>query len=442
MHPLERRVLLPEDLKPITSLDDYKKQGGLKGLEKARTMSSEAIIEEVKNSGLRGRGGAGFPAAIKWQTVHENPEATKYVVCNFAEGEPGTYKDRYLVSKNPYLVFEGMLIVAQAVSAKETIIATKTKFKPTVERLKKAIAEIEEASLCKKGYIRLVLGPDEYLFGEEKALLEVIDGREAMPRLFPPYMVGVAITPTENNPAVVNNFETMSHVAQILANGADNFKQNGTEDTPGTGIISLSGDVKKPGMYEVSFGLTIREMLYELGGGPASEHAFKAIFSGVSNRVLTPDQFDLVMDFGTLRAAGVGFGSGGFMVYDESRSMVQVAWMFSHFLAKSSCGQCIPCNMGTRDITEHLARLNEGQGTQNDVDEILAISSRCTNQARCFLPVQESILVPSLIEKFEDEFKNTTGNGKYKRDIIIPKLESFDELQGQFAYEKNPKEFA
>lgn len=443
MHRHERRILLPEDLKSINTFADYKAQGGLKGLEKARSMATKDVIAEVKKSGLRGRGGAGFPTAIKWETVAAANDPKKYVVCNFAEGEPGTYKDRYLILKNPWLVFEGILIAAYAIGATQAIIGTKEKFKRIVPRLQQAIKDFEDAGVCAKGYLRLVLGPDNYLYGEEKALLEVVDGRTPMPRFFPPYLVGVGWNATETNPTVVNNAESMCHLPHIITKGADWFRTNGTQDTSGTSIFAVTGDVKKPGMYEVSLGLTVRELLYEICEGPARGKEFKAVFSGVANRVMTPDQFDLKMDFGTLRAAGVGLGSGGFMVYDEGRCMVEAAWMFSHFLAFSSCGQCVPCNSGTRFITERLLNIQSGRGTQDDIDAIVDISGRCTNQTRCFLPQQESVLVTSILKKFPKEFAAHLNEHKcpYETGLKILKIEYFDDETGQFTIEKDPIEF-
>jgi NADH-quinone oxidoreductase subunit F len=442
MHPLEKHNLVGPFL---NSLEEYKANGGLKGLEKARAMPREQVIAEIKKSNLRGRGGAGFPTAIKWDTVSKAPDPKKYLVCNFAEGEPGTYKDRYFLEKNPYIVLEGMLIGAYAINAKQAIIGTKKKFKHIVPRMEKAIAEFEQAGICEKGYLKLVLGPDAYLFGEEKALLEVIDGRAPMPRFFPPFLVGVYAGPGETNPAVVNNAESLSHVAKIMANGADWFKSMGNEDTPGTLIFTLTGDLKRPGMYEVPAGLTVRQLLYDLGGGPRDEKfPLKAVFSGVASRVMTPDQFDLKADFGTLRNAGVGVGSAGFMVYDESRCMVQVAHMFSHFLAFSSCGQCIPCNSGTRVITEHLRNLLETHGSQSDLEEIVAEAGRCTNQTRCFLPQQESVLITSILKKFPQEFKAHVNKAcsLSHAPLQILKVQNFDDKTGQFTIEEHPIEFA
>lgn len=442
MHPLEKRVLLPQNLENLNSLAEYKAAGGLQGLAKARSMPQQDVINEVKKAHLRGRGGAGFPTAIKWQTVKDDFEADKYVVCNMAEGEPGTYKDRYLLLKNPYIVFEGMLIAAHAVGAKKAILGTKKKFKYLVSRLSGALDEMLKEGLFEPGYLEIVLGPDEYLFGEEKALLEVIDGRDAMPRLYPPFMSGVKAATGKNNPTVVNNAESMSQLPGIIARGADWFRQCGTEDTPGTSIITLTGDVKKPGMFEISLGITVNQLLYDLGGGPADpSKPFKAIFSGVANRVMTPDQFDLKMDFGTLRSAGVGLGSGGFIVYDESRWMADIAWMFSKFLAVSSCGQCVPCNSGTKRITERLELIINGEGCVDDIEEIMAVTGRCTNQTRCFLPTQESVLVSSIIKKFPKEFEPNFDYSRFNRNLYIPKVQDFDDATGQFTFESDPKEF-
>lgn len=435
-HPLEKRILLPEDLKPINSLAEYKAQGGLKGLERARLMSPKEIVEEVRRSGLRGRGGAGFPTAVKWETVIQDECPTKYVVCNGAEGEPGTYKDRYLIGKNPYVVFEGMLIAARAVGAKQAIIGTKKKFTLQVNRLLKAVEELEEAGAVEEDFLKIVLGPDDYLFGEEKALLEVVDGRGAMPRIFPPFMLGIKTTPLENNPTVVNNVESMSHLALIFRHDAAWYRAMGTDDTPGTMILTLSGDVKRPGMYEVELGLTLRQLIYDIGGGP-KDKPIKAVFSGVSNAVITPDMFDAKLDFGSMRKIGAGLGSGGYMVYDETCGAVELTHMISSFLARASCGQCIPCNSGTRYITQELEKLRSGQGTKENLDNILKETTQCTNQTRCFLPHQEVKICSSMVKKFRGEFDGyAQGKVAYKRSLLIPKIESFNEETGEFIFEK------
>ena len=445
MLPQEKRILLPQDLVPVKTLAEYKAIGGLVGLRKARGLTPQQTIDLVKESGLRGRGGAGFPTGVKWQTVFDDPSSTKYVVCNAAEGEPGTYKDRYLISKNPYWVLEGMLIAARAMKAPAAVIGTKKKFTFQVERLRKAVAEFEAAGAAPRGFLEIVLGPDDYLFGEEKALLEVIDGYGAMPRNLPPFYVGIRATPTERNPTLVNNVESMSHLPNIFAKGPEWFRAIGSKDTPGTVMLTLSGDVKRPGIYEIPAGLTLRQLLYDIGGGPAGGHPFKAVFSGVSNAVIMPKMFDTVLDFGSMRAAGAGLGSGGFMVYDASHCMVKIALMFSGFLAEASCGQCIPCHRGCRIITEHLQRLEYGRGSslhgtsgQDDIKDILHECGQCVSQTRCFLPQQESKVMTSLIQNFPEDFA-VHADGRpcpCTREPVLPQIEYFDEGTAAFIYEK------
>lgn len=432
---LEKRILLPEDLQPINFLSEYKARGGLKGLERARSLSSDEIIAEVKKAGLRGRGGAGFPAAIKWTTVREDPCEIKYVVCNGSEGEPGTYKDRYVLQRNPYQLIEGLLIAAQAIGARKIIIGLKAKFTREMARLEGAIEEYAKEGLVDASYIEIVPGPDEYLFGEEKALLEVIDGRPAMPRHMPPFMQGARYTPNENCPTVVNNVETMCHVSHIMAKGADWFRQTGSDDTPGTMVFTLCGDVKRPGMYELPLGTTLRQLIYECGEGPAGEYPIQAVFSGVANPVMTDEIFDTPMGFGTLRQAGGGLGSAGFIVYDQSMSMVKVAYMFSKFLAEESCGQCFPCKGGCGTITRYLQKIVEGEGTVEDIDTILFESIKITNQTRCFLPTEEQILIPSIIRKFREEFEQYIREPDlHGREPKLPLINYFAEDSRVFTY--------
>ena len=434
--PEEKRVVLPSDLEEIPSLEEYREKGGLNGLTKARLMSPQQVIAEVKKSGLRGRGGAGFPAAVKWEGLASDPSPTKYTVCNGSEGEPGTFKDRYLIRKNPYQLIEGILIAAYAVSAKQAFLGLKEKFVPELLRVRGALKEMEQSGILQKGYIEIVPGPDEYLFGEEKALLEVIDGRGALPRNMPPYMQGVHYTPTEYNPTAVNNVETMSNLPNILFRGANWFRSIGSADTPGTMIFTLCGDVKNPGLYELPMGTKLRVLLEKIGGGPSGKDPFKAVFSGVANRAITPDQFDTPLDFGSMRAAGSGLGSGGFIVYDEGVCMVKVALRFSGFLADESCGQCVPCNSGCRVITEYLQKIEEGKGSPEDMTRILVECAKVTNQTRCFLPAEESALISSIVGKFRKEFDHHLANPcPHPRQPILAKMDDFDELTRRFKFQ-------
>ncbi len=443
MHPLECRRLLPEDLKPLTSLSDYLSRGGGRAIKKASCMAGADIVTEIKNANLRGRGGAGFPTAIKWGGVRSEPCPTKYLICNFSEGEPGTYKDRYNILKNPYHLIEGIAIGVHAIGATEAYIGIKKKYRPQVHRLVKALQEMEDAGLIPAERIKIHLGPDEYLYGEEKGLVESINGGYPMPRNFPPYIQGLFFTPESVNPTCVTNVETFCQVTQIIDKGADWFKSVGSQDTPGTIMCTVCGDVTRPGVYEVPAGtVTLKQLLYDIAGGPAGKYPFKAVFSGVASGVVTPEHFDTPLDFGSLKKVGGGLGSAGFIVYDQSACMVQVALKFSNFLALSSCGQCVPCNRGTAHITEHLKKIEFGQGMQDDIEGILEICGRCTNQTRCFLPTQESILIPSIIKAFPCEFKAHLEGRRdtQERDLILPKLHEYDEENCIFSYD-DPSKF-
>jgi NADH:ubiquinone oxidoreductase subunit F (NADH-binding) len=428
--------LLPADGRPVASLEAYRAAGGLKGLEKATGMAPERVIATVQQSGLRGRGGAGFPAGVKWETVRNDPSSTKFVCCNGAEGEPGTFKDRYLILKNPYQLLEGVAIAAHAVGAQRAFVGTKEKFKPQVARLRAAIAEMEEAKVVPVGFITLALGPDEYLFGEEKALLEVVQGNNALPRILPPFVQGLFFTPLEANPTVVNNVETLSNVPHILAHGPEWLRSIGTEDTPGTMVFTVCGDVVRPGMYELPMGTTLRELLYTHAKGPRDGREFKAVFSGVANPVITPDMFDTPMDFGAMRKAGSGLGSGGFIVYDDTACMVSVAAMFAEFMFVESCGQCVPCKVGNDFVAGRLRKIDAGHGDERDIE---AVENRCliiTDQTRCYLPAETALLVTSVLQKFAPEFHGHF-NGHccwYPRRPELPKLETYDEQTHTFTY--------
>ncbi|MGB7665830.1 MAG: SLBB domain-containing protein, partial [Candidatus Acidiferrales bacterium] len=348
--------LLPD--KPLQSLDEYVAIGGLEGLKKAYSMPREAIIAEVKKSGLRGRGGAGFPVGIKWTSIASDPCPTKYVACNANEGEPGTFKDRMLMRRNPYQVLEGVAIAAYTMRAQKAFIAMKHTFDEAIERTAKAHKEMTARNALGDIPIEFVYGPEDYLLGEEKAMLEVIEGREAMPREmdFPPYVLGLfagypGCIPGRTNPTLVNNCESMSSVTHIIRNGADWFRSMGTADTPGHTIFTLSGDVQREGLYELPMGTTMRELIEKSGGGLKPGRKLKAIFSGVASAGLYPNAIDTPLDFGSMRNAGSGLGSAGFMVYDDSNCMVQIAYVFSKFLWMESCGQCRSCKDGTYEST-------------------------------------------------------------------------------------------
>ena len=301
---LRQHFVLPE--RPYTSYAEYLELKGGSAVLTAREMGAEAILDELRRSALRGRGGSGFPTAVKWSTVYSHPSGTRYVVCNAAEGEPGTFKDRLLLRRNPYDTLEGMLIAAHVVGAPDLYIAIKASFTRELERLRSAIAEMEDAGLLAYHTIHVVAGPEEYLFGEEKALLEVIEGNEPLPREahYPPYERGLFATPASANPALVNNVETFAHVPSIVRSGGDSFGDVGTHDTPGTLLFTISGDVARPGVYEAPAGTTLSELLNDHAGGPRPGRRFKAILSGVSSALIPADKLDTPADFASLALIG------------------------------------------------------------------------------------------------------------------------------------------
>lgn len=424
--------LLPAE--PVPSLQAWIEDEGGLGYAHALEMTSDEVIDVVDASGLRGRGGAGFPTSRKWRGVMEvaaDSESPIFLVANAAEGEPGTYKDRTLIELNPYAFLEGVLIAMYATGAQRAFVCTKEKFTEPVARLRAAIDEMVEAGWANADKVELILGPDSYLFGEETAMLEVVEGKLPMPRILPPYQQGLWSTVVAPNPTVVNNVETFSHVARILAHGADWFREAGTQGSPGTMVFTVVGDVDSPGVFELPLGTPLRTLLTDIAGA----HDIKAVYSGVSNAVITPDMLDTPLDFDAFREAGSGMGSGGFMVYDSSRSIVDVCATLSHFLAIESCGQCNACKLGNIDISEHLVKVQRGEATQRDLEDILKRTHHVTDQNRCYLPVGTQVTVASTIEAFVDEFVATVQRGEpTPNDIPVPLIDHIDEDHGEVTY--------
>jgi NADH-quinone oxidoreductase subunit F len=437
----ELRRLLPVDGKPVRSLKEYEASGGLTGLRKALSLSPDQIIEELKLSGLRGRGGAGFPTGVKWAGVVSTGRGKRYACCNGAEGEPGTFKDRYLLRMNPYLTLEGLAIAAHTVKAERVFICIKRSFRQVTERLRQAIDEFHAAQIFPKGQevtIELVLGPEEYLFGEEKALLEVIEGNLPLPRWLAPYIEGLFRQPLQDNPTLVNNAETLANVALIMRNGSDWFRQTGTSDSPGTMIFTVCGDVQRPGCYELPLGTSMRDLIQTISGGVPNGRVLKAIFPGVSNGVLTSGHLDVPLDFDSMRSIGSGLGSGGYIVYDDSACIVKAAALFSRFLYVESCGQCPPCKFSSGEITEHLNRLVVGKGTQQDIETILGRCGTVDQGNRCALPTGEHLVIESLINQFSDEFQSHCKSAcDLDRELKLPKLVDYDDQKHVFTYDEH-----
>jgi NADH-quinone oxidoreductase subunit F len=428
-------LILTDDA--VSSVDEYVARGGGRGLAAARERSPEQVIDVVRRSGLRGRGGAGFPTGIKWSTVREDPCPTKYVVCNGAEGEPGTFKDRWLLRRNPYPVVEGLGIAAYAVGAERAFIGTKAGFGPEVARLTAAMEEMAARDLVGPVPIELIQGPDEYLFGEEKALLEVIEGNDPLPRIVPPWMEGLFRRPGSPNPTAVNNVETLANVPLILDRGPEWFRSFGTEDSPGTMLFTLCGDVRSPGVYELPLGYSLRDLVEGVGGGVPAGRTLKMIFPGASNTIIAPEQLDTPLGFDPMRAVGTGLGSGGFVVYDDSACVVRATLAFSRFLYVESCAQCPACKHGTGAITDLLERIDRGEGSDTDVETILARALTVTDAQRCALPTGETLIAQSAIQVFGAEFAEHLGRGcPHPRDLLVPKIADFDEDAGDFVFDE------
>ncbi|MGH2660532.1 MAG: complex I 51 kDa subunit family protein [Actinomycetota bacterium] len=422
---------------PISTVEEHVSAGGGQGLALALEWSPEEVIGEVKRSGLRGRGGAGFPTGAKWEAVRGDPCPTKYVVCNAAEGEPGTFKDRWLIRRNPYQVIEGIAIAAYAVGAKQAFIGIKRAFETEIAALGRAIDEMGRDGMLGSVPIDVVVGPDEYLFGEEKALVEVIEGNEPLPRVLPPYMQGLFAEPRSSNPTAVNNVETLANIPHIIRRGADWFRSLGSEGSPGTMVFTLSGDVQHPGLYELPLGLPLRTLIYDIGGGPPEGRAIKAIFPGASNTILSAEQLDTPMDFDSMKAMGSGLGSAGFVAYDESACIVRATLTFSRFLYVESCAQCPACKFSSGEITAYLERIERGEGSEADVDTALARCLTVTDGQRCALPTGESLLVQSAIQVFGAQFKEHLGRACPRPwDLPVPKFLDFDERAGRFVYDE------
>ncbi len=425
------RLLPPE---PITSLEAHLASGGGAGLERALAMSPDEVTAQIEQAGLRGRGGAGFPTARKWRGVRETAEhagGRLSLVANAAEGEPGTYKDRTLIEQQPFAFLEGICIALHATGADQAYIGIKERFTTPLAQLTEALEEIVVAGWPGADRIEVVPGPDLYLFGEETGMLEVIEGKLPMPRLVRPYEAGLHATTTVPHPTIVNNVETLTHVAHILAYGVDWFRQAGTESSPGTMLFTVVGDVESPGVYELGLGTPLRVLLQDIAG--ADE--LKAVYSGVSTAVITEQHLDVPLGFDEMREAGVGLGSGGFIVYDRSRSIVDVLSVLLNFLAVESCGQCNACKLGNTEMAAILRRVQAGEATQTDLEALLRRSHTVTDQNRCYLPVGSQLLVGSTVEAFVDEFVATVEAGTpTPADLPTPLITSIDEDTGEVTY--------
>ena len=414
------------------SIDCYLKDGGYEQLKKAIKLEPSAITNEVKASGLRGRGGAGFPTGVKWGFIPPNNTKPVYLICNCDESEPGTFKDRYIVHQDPHQLIEGMVISAYAVGAHVAYIYMREEFPEAAQIIEKSIADARAKNFIGKdvlgsGFdleIYVHRGAGAYICGEETGLIESLEGKRPYPRIKPPYFpaaLGLYMAPT-----IVNNVESLCHVKHIMEMGSEEYAKLGSPRNTGTRILCVSGDVKKPGYYEVQVGkITMGELLNDVCGGPLDGRKFKAcIPGGSSSKILRCDEtfnigrgddekelsfFDIPMDFDTMAACGTMAGSGGVIVLDDSRKMSWVLNNINHFYAHESCGQCTPCREGSMWMRKISDRIVEGKATPEDIKTLEEVAYQIDGRTVCAFGEASSWPVEAMIDKFRDELTSETS---------------------------------
>ncbi len=384
--------------------------GAYEGLARALKMDRADVIKEILDSGLRGRGGGGFPTGRKWQFAYAQPDGEKYVVCNGDEGDPGAFMDRSILEGNPLAVIEGMVIAGYAIGAQNGYFYVRAEYPIAVNRLKLAIAQAEELGLLGDNILgtdfsfraHIRLGAGAFVCGEETALLNSIQGQRGMPRPRPPFP---AVKGLWDCPSIVNNVETLACVPYILREGAAQFAQYGTEKSKGTKVFALGGKVNNVGLVEVPMGTTLRELIYDIGGGIPNNKEFKAIQTGgPSGGCLTAKDLDAEIDFDNLVAKGSMMGSGGAIVMDEDNCMVDVAKFYMEFICDESCGKCSPCRIGTKRILEYLTRITEGKATMEDLDQLTQLADTVKAGSLCALGQTAANPIVSTLTQFHDEY--------------------------------------
>ena len=392
------------------SIEEAMGYGAFQGLEKALKMTPQEVIDEVLASGLRGRGGGGFPSGRKWQFAKNSVSDQKYVVCNGDEGDPGAFMDRSILEGNPYAVIEGMMIAGYAIGASEGYFYVRAEYPIAVNRLRNAIKQMNEAGILGKNILgtdfsfqaHIRLGAGAFVCGEETALLNSIEGKRGMPRPRPPFP---AVKGLWGEPTIVNNVETLACVPYILREGAAEFASCGTEKSKGTKVFALGGKVNNVGLVEIPMGTTLRELIYDIGGGIPDGKQFKAIQTGgPSGGCLTAAALDEPIDFDNLVAKGSMMGSGGAIVMDEDNCMVDVAKFYMEFICDESCGKCSPCRIGTKRMLEILTRITEGNGTMEDLQELEELGNTVKNNSLCALGQTAANPIMSTLAHFRDEY--------------------------------------
>jgi len=436
----ETRLLFRNIDEPgLNGIDTYKRLGGYRTLERAfREMEADEVLTELEDSGLRGRGGAGFSMGKKASFLPRGGEMEKYLCCNADESEPGAFKDRELMQKNPHQLVEGIAIAALAADASRAFIFIRGEYDLQGDILDAAVAEAYEAGylgqdiLGSHRNLELVVhrGAGAYICGEETALLDALEGKRGNPRLKPPFP---AVQGLYGGPTLINNVETLSNVPHIVANGADWFKSFGTEQSPGTKVVSVSGCVQRPGNYEVELGIPTRELIFDLAGGPGDGHQVKAFYpGGSSSPVLTGDDLDVPYSFEAMADAGSMLGSGSIIVADERVSIPQMALRTARFYHHESCGKCTPCREGTNWTVKMLGRVTDGEATPMDLDVVASVQDNIIGNCLCVLGDSMAMPVGSMVRKFRAEFEEllyTKDTGVARIGAVVGKPEQMGAMR-------------
>lgn len=394
------------------NIDEYLAFDGYKALEKALTkMTPQEVVEEMKKSGLRGRGGGGFPTGLKWEFAAKQKNDQKYIICNADEGDPGAFMDRSVLEGDPHSVLEAMAIGGYAIGANQGFIYVRAEYPIAVQRLEVAIEQAREYGLLGKNIfetgfdfdVEIRLGAGAFVCGEETALMRSIEGERGMPTPKPPFP---AVSGLWGKPTVINNVETYANIPQIINKGADWFSSIGTEKSKGTKVFALGGKITNTGLVEIPMGTTLREVIYEMGGGIPNNKKFKAVQTGgPSGGCITADNLDISIEYDTLVAMGSMMGSGGMIVLDEDNCMVDVARFFLDFTREESCGKCTPCRVGTKRMLEMLEKITEGKGTLEDIDKLEKLALSIKTSALCGLGQTAPNPVLSTLKYFRDEYE-------------------------------------
>ena len=393
------------------NIDEYIAFDGYKALEKVLTsMSQDEVIDVVSRSGLRGRGGAGFPTGKKWTFAKNEEGDQKYMICNADEGDPGAFMDRSILEGDPHCVLEAMAIAGYAIGANQGYIYVRAEYPIAVERLRIAIKQAREYGLLGENIfgtgfnfdINIRLGAGAFVCGEETALLESVEGRRGQPRIKPPYPASQGLF---GKPTVINNVETLANVAKIILNGAEWYSSIGTENSKGTKVFALGGNVNNVGLVEVPMGTTLREIVYDIGGGIPNGREFKAAQTGgPSGGCIPAEHLDTPIDYESLAAIGSMMGSGGLIIMDDTKCMVSLAKFYLEFTVKESCGKCTPCRIGTKRMLEILEKLCSGKGEEHDIDRLEKLALNVKKASICGLGQSAPNPVLSTLKYFRDEF--------------------------------------